>query len=427
MKKILFSLLSILSLCSCQSQNAYKCEYGKGSFEYYGDIDSYLNVYRDIWNASTPESEHISKVTGFDSPSVSKYPHIVGGFSFSNIDGLGSMMDSRKLHVRWSYGFTVDFTDPLKSSPLNPSPLNPYFDGKNIQGVLAFVTVEYENFDAKNDVAILMLQKDGRIMETEVTVNLSESIDDAAFSNTGNLFSRLDYGILTLTDNNSSVIGLSYVKPFHVEVNVRYAGSIFFNIDRLEVSFDYCAFSNCIPPLYPKRFDYGTYKSNYSSGVRCPENKRYVTLQSYGKGGTVDIKSGYELVKPYLKTYKYTVVSSESDKTTYPGTEFTRYMLQSEESEEGCYYSYFYSKQFSDDLYFNSTFMPFNSYVSPFEITLFNGQSVEFQMISFGEEWKPSELIRYADAWEFTSLDVSETSDYRPIETQFSEEQKWTS
>ncbi len=210
--------------------------------EYSGKIDSYLDVYKNIWNAATPEEMNVDKAYGYDKPikfNARNVIDFVSGFEFTPVWRKGSIYDAREFKPIYNYIFTIDFSD-YEYAP------NPYYNGKVVNAVLGFGTVRYEldkfGEGERNNVRYLLLECDGRIesFANSVTFLKKESnLDDdeldevnaeVSFDESGrntysdsfgdfSLISRIDG---TLVDQDKTIIGLNYGRPVSHRVTCGY-------------------------------------------------------------------------------------------------------------------------------------------------------------------------------------------------------------
>ncbi len=309
-KRFLGKIISIFagfifscSLVSCQS----KVNWVDG--EYSGEIQSYLEVYRDVWNASTPENLHFDEVVGYDEPISYRSYQENGGFAYTQIGEKGTVYDSRTLNVRWSYGFEADFTN-AEEVP------HPYFAGKVVNGVYILATVSYTDVSKyggyiSDDIGIIIFQKDGRIYEVERNIEYELPEHDPDFSgvsdeyfadyDNANVFNRF------FADNNEALIGLSYYKPFYGD----------FIITRGD-GYYYVGFQGYRAAAEKQDGKY-VYESKWNG-----ETGSYITLSNYGRGGTVRIDSPYELVKNHLTKFEAKYSGTEEGENFFGG-HVTRY------------------------------------------------------------------------------------------------------
>lgn len=365
--------------------------------EYSGKIDSYLDVYKDIWNAATPEDMNIDKAYGYDSPisfNARKGSDFVSGFEYVPVWRKGTIYDSRVFRPIFNYLFTVDFRD-YQYAP------NPYFNGKLVNAVLGFGTVRYDSgeFDdgERNNVRYLLLECDGRVESFVNSVTFSKDESDLEYGtleeknveapfdgakngkyiesfNNNSLLSRVNG---TLVDQDATIIGLNYGRP----VSHKVICNRFISGNVLPFQYSLRMIFSQERTLYPNELSKND--GSFERVVECDDIEHYISNTS------VSIKSPYELVKPYLTTYSFF-------KNETLGVTRRKYAGRGWESVI-CNSSWVHNKFYYATNYHIWEDGGAERYIKRAPLIL------KMQLISFGSAWKPYE-IDYSGCLELSSV-----------------------
>ena len=381
LKKVISIFAGFIFTCALVSCQSKENEVNWVDGEYSGEIQSYLEVYRDVWNASTPEDLHFDEVVGYDEPVSYRSYQENGGFAYAQIGEKGTVYDSRTLNVRWSYGFEADFTN----SEAVP---HPYFAGKVVNGVYILATVSYTDTSKygkylSDDIGIIILQKDGRIFEAERNIEYELPEHDPDFSgvsdeyfadyDNANAFNRF------FADNNEALIGLSYYKPFYGDFIITRGDDYYY------------AGYHSFRAATGKQDGKYVYGSKWSGRAGS-----YITLSNYGRGGTVQIDPPYELVKNNLTKFEAKYIGIEEGEN-YSGGQLIRY---------------YYKINGQKIVWFNRQESPSN--ICGIQITASSRyeskskmKNITFYSISYGPKWRPSLYISFTACNCFCSWEVS--------------------
>ncbi len=365
---------------------------------YSGKVQSYLDVYKDLWNASTPEDMHVEKAIGYDSPiefdeyarTTYSYLHFIPIFSSGTID------DARVFTPVFNYIFQVDFA----GAGFAP---HPYYLDKKVNCVLGFGTVRYcdEAIGSLeyNNVMYLLMECDGRITQFSAnayrdysgfydsSINYDSPFDEVEepssyeyFTN-GSLAARQVirqsesdsnyFESYPISDGDGQIIGLNYGRPFDYQfkigdlrgTNIQLGSYIYHS---LSITFSRYATRVLSSPSVSPCFSIG-----------MADN-----LERYISDKKVYIKSPRELILPYLTYYSVfrRKVARGIDKQLiqcdYAGKKWKTSLLPWSNSDR---FGYYQAKIIS-----SKDFKP------PFNL--------KFGCISYGDTWRP---LRFSPSGKF--------------------------
>lgn len=419
------SLGLCISLCSLLSIFAVRHSITNSKLEkkyytdtYSGKIQSFLDVYKDIWNASTPEEMNINRVYKYEEPLIFdalRYNSFMprGGFEFCPIFTEGTIYDDRLFETYYSYIFSLDFSDQ-DNAP------DPYFVGKTVNALFGLGTISFKDKEKYSDqsywnLSYLMLECDGHLFscyqpedvpnfmsyhdksrlyfKKNPTKRFSGSEEELlSFSRNSFLESKIASG-KNFYDDDGFALGISYPQPINFSA---YVSKNFSSDENKYNGFPYL--SSITLNISGSGTLTGGHDIKNSFLMSINDIKQYVSLNN------VDIPSPYNLVNPYLKEYE-AVISTGSqlkdnkhsyEKVCYYSNGWRMYISPGQKNPCHPYTFYYSGKKDSDDL-------PVSFCDKPAKIRV--------KCITLGgDDWRPTNPILGIP--EFTNLKVTNPVKY---------------
>lgn len=424
-RRLVFITLSLglcVSLCSILSVNIVRNSIinSPSDIKYYtdrysGKIQSFLDVYKDIWNASTPDSLNIDRVLQYDDPIIVENSsgqdyYKRGGLEFCPIFTEGTIYDERVFKVFYSYVCELDFSKE-STAP------DPYYVGKKVNAVFGLGTVMFkENSKYSNqeywakqlywNISYLMLECDGHLssffkpegvnyksLSEKPRVNYRHNPTDRYTGEEDEqlLFQRFpqDKFKNNLFDDDSVVLGIRYPRPAYFRSMIT---PYFPSAD------EYSNSSVIYPAIELNIHGYGPAfsgkKLENSFIIYYNDFSNFVSLKE------IEIPSAYDLVNPYLREYELS-----TSKGTLVGNTKNSY-------QNICYHSKGWKVKInpaSKDGFLNAfCYYTGKENTDDFEVTTYCDKPRKIIMRCIpigGDDWRPTNPILGVP--EFTNLNIT--------------------
>lgn len=399
---------------------AIKSEKKETQGYYAGRVQSYLDVYKDIWNASVPE-KHVEEAHGYDELVECTGEDRLSSFmSFCPINGVGTINDARQFQPHFGYSFETIFPDdamfPYK-----------YYAGKTVNMFIGFGTVSYSDKtkfsdEIFNNIYYFMTECDGRIAFYGSKMKYL-TYGDYAFGREA--FEFNDYIIRNLKNKDL----LNSFLSFSVSMKPDFIGGhenpgenccLFYEEDSQLIGVNYLnpffTFVLSGKPVIKQTPDSPPYSGNFTcplsimtqmeSGSRTPSPYRVdfeidssdLSLILHEET-VVDIKSPNDLLSDYLKEFKYEYFYKKKVRRGITGkyVRIPYYVTNGYEIHVDSMINRFASEQYYDIKVFSSDVFPSVVYKP----------SLSFKCIPLiGNDWHPSRM--FPGIKEYTNLRIKD-------------------